>query len=116
MGYSILNDKGEGDIEIVYSGLRPGEKLFEELLIGENVTPTQHPQVMRASETYLEWSKLECFLKDLALYCNLNDCDTIRGLLISCPLDFRPANDIEDMLWLSEKKNFTPRSEVLEAI
>ncbi|MAQ24173.1 MAG: hypothetical protein CMK83_08115 [Pseudomonadales bacterium] len=116
MGYSILNDKGEGDIEIVYSGLRPGEKLFEELLIGENVTPTQHPQVMRASETYLEWSKLECFLKDLALYCNRNDCDTIRGLLISCPLDFRPANDIEDMLWLSEKKNFTPRSEVLEAI
>lgn len=116
MGYSILNDQGEGDIEIVYSGLRPGEKLFEELLIGKNVTPTQHPQVMRASETHLEWSKLECFLKDLAFYCNRNDCDTIRDLLISCPLDFKPTSDIEDMLWLSEKKNFTPHNEVLEAI
>lgn len=116
MGYSILDGQGEGDIEIVYSGLRPGEKLFEELLIGENVTPTLHPQVMRASETHLEWPKLECFLKDLTFYCNRNDCDAIRDLLISCPLDFRPTSDIEDMLWLSEKKNFAPHNEVLEAI
>lgn len=54
-----------GDIEIQYTGLRPAEKLYEELLIGSNVTGTQHPMIMRALEPCLPWPKIEAILSDL---------------------------------------------------
>jgi FlaA1/EpsC-like NDP-sugar epimerase len=59
------DDHPEGDIEIVFTGLRPGEKLFEELLIGDNPLPTDHPRIMRAREEYRPWSELQHQLSSL---------------------------------------------------
>jgi FlaA1/EpsC-like NDP-sugar epimerase len=62
-GLSVKNpETGAGDIEIVVSGLRPGEKLYEELLIGENPTSTPHPRIMMAREDFLPWDALEAEL------------------------------------------------------
>jgi FlaA1/EpsC-like NDP-sugar epimerase len=59
-GLSVRNeDNPKGDIEIKVMGLRPGEKLYEELLIGDNPLPTNHPRIMKAHEEYLPWSDLE---------------------------------------------------------
>ena len=55
----------DGDIEIVETGLRPGEKLYEELLIGNNPQRTNHPRIMRASEGLLPWTELSAMLKQL---------------------------------------------------
>ena len=55
-GLSVRSDRApHGDIAIEFSGLRPGEKLYEELLIGDNVSPTEHPMIMRANEEHLPW-------------------------------------------------------------
>jgi len=60
MGYDVKDENSyRGDIAIEYTGLRPGEKLFEELLIGESVTGTEHPKIMRAEEDHLPWEVLE---------------------------------------------------------
>lgn len=63
-------DHPDGEIEIVVSGLRPGEKLYEELLIGDESQPTAHPRIMKAHETFLPWSQLQVLLADL------ERCDT----------------------------------------
>lgn len=99
MGCTLKDDELDGDIEIVYSGLRPGEKLFEELLIGENVTPTPHPRVLRASEVSVEWEQLTHYLKELDRLCNEEDCEAIREMLMRCPLGFSPQSPVEDLLW-----------------
>ena len=65
-GLSVKNNENtEGDIEVEYSGLRPGEKLYEELLIGDNVTGTRHQRIMRANEAFIEWEKLSHYLENL---------------------------------------------------
>lgn len=99
MGCTVKDEEHDGDIEIVYTGLRPGEKLFEELLIGENVAPTQHPRVLRASEFSLEWSQLNVYLRELERLCDQGDSDAIRNMLMRCPIGFSPQSDMEDILW-----------------
>lgn len=64
-GLSVVNEQGEGDIEIQYTGLRPGEKLYEELLIGDNVDGTQHPRIMKAHEDYLSYQQFVASLEQL---------------------------------------------------
>lgn len=58
-GHEVMNDKGHGTIEIRFSGLRPGEKLYEELLIGDGAEATDHPKIMKAHEKHLNLSELE---------------------------------------------------------
>ncbi len=99
MGFSVRDDAGDGDIEIVYSGLRPGEKLYEELLIGNNVTPTTHPRILRAVEYALEWPQMANVLRDLERLCSQEDCAGIRELLLKCPIEFNPQSPVEDILW-----------------
>jgi UDP-N-acetylglucosamine 4,6-dehydratase len=104
----------EGDIEILFTGLRPGEKLFEELLIGENVTDTQHPRIMRAEESVIAWSDLAVMIKQLEQAVQEDDIDGIRQVLTRAVSGFSPQCDICDWLWL-EKQKKTSGTDVAEA-
>jgi FlaA1/EpsC-like NDP-sugar epimerase len=88
-----------GDIEIQYTGLRPGEKLYEELLIGDNVTETENPLIMRAEEDMLPWDELEPILNSLEVA--IKDCDheKLRKVLIQAVPGFKPQCEIMDVLY-----------------
>ena len=73
-----------GDIELSFIGLRPGEKLFEELLIGENPTPTSHPRIMKAHEHFIAWSELQSHLQQLQDAAGDENVQTIRQVLQAC--------------------------------
>lgn len=79
-----------GDIEIVYTGLRPGEKLYEELLVGDNVEPTRHKRIMTAREIYWPWKKLGPLLDDLLEACGNYEPSTVRRLLLESPIAYQP--------------------------
>ena len=104
----MVRDEGnpEGDIEIQVTGLRPGEKLFEELLIGDNVTATEHPRILRAHETALPWSQLVTVLEQLELACAQRDANRVTTLLRHAVNEYRPQCGIKDPVWLaaSEEK------------
>lgn len=93
-----------GDIEIQYSGLRPGEKLYEELLIGNTVSGTEHQRIMRAEEKSLSWAETQELLHKLDDCCHKFQCDQVKRLLIEAPTDYNANGDIEDWVW-SHSKN-----------
>ncbi len=74
----------DGDIEIAITGLRPGEKLYEELLIGEDPTPTAHPRIMKAHEDHLSWPVLELQLQILRRAADNSDVAAIKAVLLAC--------------------------------
>lgn len=78
----------DGDIAISYTGLRPGEKLFEELLIGDNVAPTEHTRIFRAMEQFIPWHEMELFLRRLATACESNNSEQIKSLLFEVPTGY----------------------------
>ena len=92
----------DGDIEIKYTGLRPGEKLYEELLIGDNVSSTVNPLIMRAQEDILAWGELEPMLNDLDTAVTNCDQKKLRELLIKLVPGFKPQCNISDILYKSE--------------
>ena len=98
-GLTVKDAKNpEGDIEIKYTGLRSGEKLYEELLIGDNVSETENPMIMSAKEQMLSWNDLYSDLKDLR-YANDNfDIKKVRRLLIQIVPNFKPQSDIVDII------------------
>jgi FlaA1/EpsC-like NDP-sugar epimerase len=79
-----------GDIEISFTGLRPGEKLYEELLIGDNDSKTDHPGIMMAHENYLEWNELESKMKVLIEKCQLNQSREIKIALKDLVAEYQP--------------------------
>jgi FlaA1/EpsC-like NDP-sugar epimerase len=89
----------DGDIELEYTGLRPGEKLFEELLIGDNVKDTDNPLIMRAEEEGLSWNELNPVLEKLNNA--ITDCNqkSLRSLLVQIVPGFKPQCDISDILY-----------------
>ncbi len=92
-------DTPHGAIEIKYTGLRPGEKLYEELLIGTNVSGTDHPLIMRAQEAEIEWRFLEQMLSQLDDACSRSDQVAIRSLLGKMVSGYRPSSPIVDHDW-----------------
>ncbi|EHH1256154.1 polysaccharide biosynthesis protein, partial [Vibrio parahaemolyticus] len=88
-----------GDIEIQFSGLRPGEKLYEELLIGDNVKQTAHERIMTAHEVHLPLQEYELLLNDLDFACHSMDHENIRTLLLNAPTGFNPTDGIGDLVW-----------------
>lgn len=100
MGLTVRDDDNpDGDIEIVYTGLRPAEKLFEELLIGTNVTGTEHPMIMRAMEHSVPWPRVQQMLTDLSVALNRSDCDRARELLMEAVAEYKPNEGIQDLVW-----------------
>ena len=103
-GLEIKSDLNpEGDIEIKYTGLRPGEKLFEELLIGKNTSETDNPRILRAQEEMLDWIKLEPILDALRVAINENNYLKLRELLIEAVPLFKPQCDVLDILYKKNK-------------
>ena len=99
MGYEVKDENSyRGDIAIEYTGLRPGEKLYEELLIGESVTGTEHPKILRAEEETLSWGDLESLLNKMDLACKQIDLKEIRKLLKEAVAGFEPNGEVNDRL------------------
>jgi FlaA1/EpsC-like NDP-sugar epimerase len=90
-----------GDIEIQITGLRPGEKLYEELLIGDNPQPTQHARIMKAQEDMLCWSELQGLLRSLEDAMDRNDAAALRALLQACVQGYQPTGEVVDWLHTS---------------
>ncbi len=88
-----------GDIDIIYTGLRPGEKLYEELLIGDKVTETENPLIMRAVEDMLDWEELKPILDSLRDAIDSGDQKRLRQLLIQLVPGFKPQHKISDILY-----------------
>jgi FlaA1/EpsC-like NDP-sugar epimerase len=103
-GLSVRSESNpHGDIAIEFSGLRPGEKLYEELLIGENVAATQHPMIMSASEDYLAWDVLKEKLRELLLALDQDDFTRVRQLLRETVSGYAPDGEIVD--WIYQQRN-----------
>ncbi len=91
----------EGDIAIEVSGLRPGEKLYEELLIGDNPEPTTHPRIMRAREEFKPWPVLSERLAELEAALSAGDILALRTLLMQVVSGYRPAGEVVDWVHLA---------------
>lgn len=83
----------DGDIEIVFTGLRPGEKLYEELLIGSNVTGTAHPRIMRAMESRLPLQEVEQLFAQMREAARYHDIDGLRDMLLRVVEGYRPDTE-----------------------
>jgi FlaA1/EpsC-like NDP-sugar epimerase len=101
MGLTVRDDNNpDGDIEIQYTGLRPAEKLYEELLIGSNVSGTEHPRIMRADEDFLTMEELMECLNGLESASRRLDYAQARELLLRSVNEYNPENGIDDLVWL----------------
>ena len=93
-----------GQIEIKITGLRPGEKLYEELLIGDAVEKTTHPRIMTANEVMLSWSELSDILTRMDDACRNGDQLTVRQLMLDAPTGFVPKDEICDLVWVANQQ------------
>ncbi|MFT0625601.1 polysaccharide biosynthesis protein [Ectopseudomonas guguanensis] len=104
-GLSVRDERNpHGDIAIEFTGLRPGEKLYEELLIGEDVKPTEHPMIMRAEEDMLPWEELKTRLKALLVAVNEDDYARVRVLLRETVHGYVPEGEIVDWIHLRNRE------------
>lgn len=97
--YEKTDEKPDGDIEVVFTGLRPGEKLFEELLIGDNPQGTAHPRIMMAREVSMPWSDVEATLDKLMRASQSFDCRSMVEVLRTAPTGYAPNGEVADLVW-----------------
>jgi FlaA1/EpsC-like NDP-sugar epimerase len=106
-GLSVRSEKNlHGDIAIEFTGLRPGEKLYEELLIGDNVAATQHPMIMTANEDHLSWDLLKGKLSELLAAVDQDDYTRVRQLLRDTVSGYTPDGEIVD--WIYQQRRLEP--------
>ncbi|MFI8646435.1 polysaccharide biosynthesis protein [Pseudomonas sp. NIBR-H-19] len=106
-GLSVRSEKNpHGDIAIEFTGLRPGEKLYEELLIGDNVSATEHPMIMSANEDHLSWDVLKSRLSDLLSAVDQDDYTRVRQLLRETVSGYTPDGEIVD--WIYQQRRLEP--------
>ncbi|KRA87201.1 hypothetical protein ASD91_16715 [Pseudomonas sp. Root68] len=106
-GLSVRSEKNlHGDIAIEFTGLRPGEKLYEELLIGDNVAATQHPMIMTANEDHLSWDSLKVKLTELLAAVDQDDYTRVRQLLRDTVSGYTPDGEIVD--WIYQQRRLEP--------
>jgi FlaA1/EpsC-like NDP-sugar epimerase len=107
MGLTVRDEETpEGDIAIKYIGLRPAERLYEELLIGNDVSGTSHPRIMRANEDYIAFDELLPLIEELRIAAERLDRGRAREVLKNAVAGYEPANGIDDLVW--NKKHGTP--------
>ena len=103
-GYELMDkDNPDGDIEIVFTGLRPGEKLYEELLIGDNVRQTQHKQIFQANEDFLDRKDMDKYLESLTDAVHDNDNEKLENILKASIHGFIPEKEIADIIHTHNK-------------
>ncbi len=103
-GLTVKDEQNpEGDIEIAVTGLRPGEKLYEELLIGDNPKSTVHPRIMRADEEFIPWAEFEAKLTALEMALNVNDAGVIRLMMQKLVAGYIPSDDIVDWVYMEQE-------------
>ncbi|KQZ78979.1 MULTISPECIES: nucleoside-diphosphate sugar epimerase/dehydratase [unclassified Pseudomonas] len=106
-GLSVRSERNpHGDIHIEFSGLRPGEKLYEELLIGDNVAATQHPMIMTANEDHIGWEVLKAKLSELLSAVDRDDYARVRQLLRDTVSGYAPDGEIVD--WIYQQRRLEP--------
>jgi len=106
-GLSVRSDKKpHGDISIEFTGLRPGEKLYEELLIGDNVVATSHPMIMSAHEDFLPWESFKAVLSELLNAVEHDDYDKVRQILRHTVSGYAPEGEIVD--WIHRQRRKEP--------
>lgn len=102
----------DGDIEIKVTGLRPGEKLYEELLIGGTEQETKHPRIKTASEVFLSWPEMSMLLSQLEIACASYQVDVIRQLMLDAPAGFNPTDDNCDLVWRRQQQSMLDQVKV----
>ncbi len=103
-GLTVKDEQNpNGDIKIEVTGLRPGEKLFEELLIGDNPEPTSHPRIMKAHEDFLPWVELEPELRSLEMALSVSDIGVIRLIMKKLVNGYSPSEEIVDWIYLEQE-------------
>jgi FlaA1/EpsC-like NDP-sugar epimerase len=107
-GLKLRDEKNmNGDIEIKITGMRPGEKLYEELLIGENPESTHHPRILKAHEKFVPWEQLQGELHTLNLAISVNDVPMIRSLLKQLVNGYQPSGEVVDWVHLARERQST---------
>ena len=95
-GLKVRTPDQDGDIEIVFTGLRPGEKLYEELLIGNEPAPTVHPRILMANENFLPLATLDPALEELERACRAQSREKVWAILERLVPEYAPSNQIVD--------------------
>jgi len=104
-GLTVQDDANpEGEIAIEYTGLRAGEKLYEELLVGDNCTGTQHPRIMRAEEEFITWQQASETLSEILQLAEELDHHGLRALILASPAAYQPSNGIDDLIFNKQKE------------
>jgi FlaA1/EpsC-like NDP-sugar epimerase len=103
-GLTLRNEqKPDGDIAIETIGLRPGEKLYEELLIGENPESTSHPRIVKAREDFLSWAELEPKLEELSVALRADDVNAMRLMMKQLVRGYAPGSEIIDWVFMENR-------------
>lgn len=103
-GLEVKSKSAPDGIEIEHVGLRPGEKLYEELLIGDNVEGTEHPLIMRAQESEIPHAELQLLLAELDDACRRFAYEDVRTVLLKAVKEYTPQCGIEDLIWSEKNK------------
>ena len=113
MGLTVRDEQNlDGDIEIVYTGLRPAEKLYEELLIGNNVAGTEHPMIRQAAEPQLSWQQLRLLLDEMLAAVKAFDYEKSYALLMQTATESLPKSGLQDLVWLRGQQFAAARGNV----
>ena len=109
----------DGDIAIEYSGLRPGEKLYEELLIDDDAKSTKHQRILSANERSLPWENVTNILYKINEAMKNEDVDTVRLILLEAPLDYQPethSKNAESTTSEADKKDSKQQAKLEESL